>query len=170
MCKSLQALVVTVAVFGLIAASARLTVAQQADDNDAGMQILLSPSAVLSAHRVKVPPPLDVAGCWSGETEDDGARNGEGFIFFVQKGKKAVKGTNLGITIGTATTLGPITGKVTVRSFFLKAKEKKCDVSFVGQMPNQALVGSYSFKDCGSATMEGTFVYDFDPTGESCTP
>ena len=169
MCKSLQALVATVAVFGLIAASARLAVAQQADDNDAGMQILVSPSAVLSKHREKERP-LDVAGCWSGETEDDGSRNGEGFIFFVQKGKKAVKGTNLGITIGTATTLGPITGKVTVRSFFLKAKEKKCDVSFVGQMPNQALVGSYSFKDCGSATIEGTFVYDFDPTGESCTP
>src|SRR5271165_4661346 len=69
MCKSLQALVATVAVFGLIAASARLTVAQQADDNDAGMQILVSPSAVPSEHREKERP-LDVAGCWSGETED----------------------------------------------------------------------------------------------------
>ncbi|MGA6970618.1 MAG: hypothetical protein WBY93_03245 [Candidatus Binatus sp.] len=169
MCKSLQALVATVAVFGLIAASARLAIAQQADDNDAGMQIQVSPSADLSAHRVKESP-LDVAGCWSGETEDDGSRNGEGFIFFVQKGKRAVKGTNLGITIGSATTSGPITGKVTVTSFFLKTKEKKCKISFIGQMPNEALVGSYSFTNCGSATVEGTFVYDFDPTGESCTP
>jgi len=167
MCKSLPALVATVAVFGLIAASARLALAQQADDNDAGMQILVSPSAVLSAHRVKESP-LDVAGCWSGETEDNGSRNGEGFIFFVQKGKKAVKGTNFGITIGSATGLGPITGKVTITSFFLKAKFKKCEVSFIGQMPNEALVGSYSIKNCGSITIEGTFVYDFDPTGESC--
>jgi hypothetical protein len=37
-------------------------------------------------------------------------------------------------------------------------------------MPNEALVGSISFKNCGSPTVEGTFVYDFDPTGESCTP
>ena len=169
MCKSLQALVATVAVFGLIAASARLAVAQQADDNDAGMQILVSPSADLSPHRVKEAP-LDVAGCWSGETEDDGSRNGEGFIFFVQKGKKAVKGTNLGITIGSATASAPITGKVTVTSFFLKAKFKSCRVSFIGQMPNEALVGTYSFKNCGSMTIEGTFVYDFDPTGESCMP
>ena len=169
MCKSLQALIAAVAVLGLIAASARLAVAQQADDNDAGMQILVSPSADLSAHRIKESP-LDVAGCWSGETEDDGSRNGEGFIFFVQKGKKAVKGTNFGITIGTATGLAPITGKVTVKSFFLKAKFKKCKVSFVGQMPNEALVGSYSFKNCGSPLIEGTFIYDFDPTGESCMP
>src|SRR5271156_891352 len=169
MCKALKALVASVGVFGLIAASARLTVAQQADDNDAGMHILVSPSAVPSKHREKERP-LDVAGCWSGETEDDGSRNGEGFIFFVQKGKKAVKGTNLGITIGTATTSGPITGKITVTSFFLKVKEKRCEVSFVGQMPNEALVGSYSFKNCGSPLIEGTFIYDFDPTGESCMP
>ena len=169
MCKSLQALIAAVAVLGLIAASARLAIAQQADDDDAGMQILVSPSANLSAHRIKESP-LDVAGCWSGETEDDGSRNGEGFIFFVQKGEKAVKGTNFGITIGSATGLAPITGKVTVKSFFLKAKEKKCVVSFVGQMPNEALVGSYSIKNCGSITIEGTFVYDFDPTGESCGP
>ena len=169
MCKSLQALIAAVAVLGLIAASARLAIAQQADDDDAGMQILVSPSANLSAHRIKESP-LDVAGCWSGETEDDGSRNGEGFIFFVQKGEKAVKGTNFGITIGSATGLAPITGKVTVKSFFLKAKEKKCVVSFVGQMPNEALVGSYSIKNCGSITIEGTFVYDFDPTGESCMP
>ncbi|HXN12249.1 MAG TPA: hypothetical protein VN865_04035 [Candidatus Acidoferrales bacterium] len=62
MCKSLQALVATVAVFALIAASARLAVAQQADDNDAGMQILVSPSAVPSKHHIKLSP-LDVAGC-----------------------------------------------------------------------------------------------------------
>jgi hypothetical protein len=169
MCKSLQALVATVAVFGVIAASARLAVAQQADDNDAGMQILVSPSADLSAHRVKESP-LDVAGCWSGETEDDGSRNGEGFLFFVQKGKKAVKGTNFGITIGAASASGPVTGKVTITSFFLKAKDKNCKVSFIGQIPNEALVGSYSFKNCGSPTIEGTFIYDFDPTNESCTP
>jgi hypothetical protein len=131
------------------------------------MQIKVSPSADLSDHRVKESP-LDVAGCWSGELEDDGSRDGEGFLFFVQKGKKAVKGTTAGITIGSASASGPITGKVTVTSFFLKAKEKHCEISFVGQMPNEALVGSYSFKNCGSETIEGTFVYDFDPTGESC--
>ena len=169
MCKSLQALVATVAVFALIAASARLAVAQQADDNDAGMQILVSPSAVPSKHHIKLLP-LDVAGCWSGETEDSGTRTGEGFIFFAQKGNKAVKGTKVGVTNGTITIFGPIKGKVTATSFFLKAKGKKCNVSFVGQMPNEALVGSYSFKNCGSITMEGTFVYDFDPTGDSCTP
>src|SRR5271156_868960 len=169
MCKSLQALIAAVAVLGLTAASAGPPAAQQADDNDAGMQILVSPSADLSAHRIKESP-LDVAGCWSGETEDDGSRDGSGFIFFVQKGKKAVKGTNLGITFGSATTEGPITGKVTVTSFFLKVKEKRCEVSFVGQMPNEALVGSFSFKNCGSPLIEGTFIYDFDPTGESCMP
>ena len=169
MCKSLQALVATVAVFALIAASARLAVAQQADDNDAGMQILVSPSAVPSKHHIKLSP-LDVAGCWSGETEDSGTRTGEGFIFFAQKGNKAVKGTKVGVTNGTITIFGPIKGKVTATSFFLKAKEKKCVVSFVGQMPNEALVGSYSIKNCGSINLEGTFVYDFDPTGESCGP
>jgi hypothetical protein len=169
MCKALKALVASVGVFGLIAASARLAVAQQADDNDAGMQILVSPSTVPSKHRVKENP-LDVAGCWSGEIEDNGSRTGEGFLFFVQKGKKAVKGTDAGGMIGTTTFFGAVEGKVTVTSFFLKAKEKKCHVSFIGQMPNEALVGSFSFKNCGSPTTEGTFVYDFDPTGESCTP
>jgi ribosomal protein L27 len=169
MCKALKALVASVGVFGLIAASAPLAVAQQADDNDAGMQILVSPPAVPSKHHVRESP-LDVAGCWSGETEDNGSRTGSGFIFFVQKGNKAVKGTNLGVTNGATTVVGPIKGKVTIKSFFLKAKEKKCRVSFVGQMPNEALVGSYSFEDCGSITTEGTFVYDFDPTGESCGP
>ncbi|HSZ21650.1 MAG TPA: hypothetical protein VK782_00850, partial [Candidatus Sulfotelmatobacter sp.] len=71
MCKALQALVASVGVFGLIAASAPLAVAQQADDNDAGMQILVSPPAVPSKHHVRESP-LDVAGCWSGETEDNG--------------------------------------------------------------------------------------------------
>jgi hypothetical protein len=169
MCKSLQALVATLAVSGLIAASIRLAVAQQADDSEAGIQILVSPSAVLSPDRVKESP-LNVAGCWSGEIEDEGSRIGEGFLFFVQKGKKAVKGTGFGVTIGETTGLGPIKGKVTITSFFLKAKEKDCQVSFVGQMPNEALVGSFSFKNCGSLTPEGTFVYDFDPTGESCIP
>ena len=169
MCKALQALVASVAVFGLIAASARLAVAQQADENDAGMQILVSPSAVPSNRHIKLRP-LDVAGCWSGETEDNGSPTGDGFIFFVQKGNKAVKGTNVGVANATTTIFGPIKGKVTSTSFFLKAKGKKCNVSFVGQMPNEALVGNYSFKNCGSITLEGTFVYDFDPTGESCTP
>jgi ribosomal protein L27 len=169
MCKSLQALVATVAVFGLIAASVRLAVAQQADDSEAGIQILVSPSAVLPAHRIKESL-LDVAGCWSGEIDDDGSLAGEGFIFFVQKGKKAVKGTDVGGMIGATTFFGSIEGKVTVTSFFLKAKDRKCHVSFIGRMPNEALVGSFSFKNCGSPIPEGTFVYDFDPTGESCTP
>lgn len=38
--KALKALVASVGVFGLIAVSAPLADAQQADDNDAGMQIL----------------------------------------------------------------------------------------------------------------------------------
>jgi hypothetical protein len=169
MCKSLPALVAAVAVLGLIAASARPAVAQRADDHDAGMQILVSPSAAPSEPDMKTPP-LDVAGCWSGETDDSVNGPGDGFIFFVQKGKKAVKGTNVGVTVGTGTISGPITGKVTSTSFFLKEKIKKCKISIVGQMPNEALVGSYSFQNCGPITIEGTFAYDFDPTDETCTP
>ncbi len=155
-------------VFGLIAVTVHLAGAQQTDDNAAGMQVLVSPAAVPSQPDMKAPP-LDVAGCWSGETEDSVNGPGDGFIFFVQKGKKAVKGTNVAVTVGTTTIVGPITGKVTSTSFFLKAKAKKCKVSFVGQISSTDLVGTYSFQNCGPFTIEGTFDYGFDPTGDSCT-
>jgi hypothetical protein len=61
--------------------------------------------------------PLDVAGCWSGEIEDNGSRTGSGFLFFVPKGKKAVKGTDTGGMIGTASFLAPVEGKVRSRHF-----------------------------------------------------
>ena len=95
MCKALKALVASVAVFALIAAFARLAVAQQADDDAAGMQILVSPSTVPSKHHIRESP-LDVAGCWSGETEDNGSRTGSGFLFFVQKGKQSGQGDQPG--------------------------------------------------------------------------
>jgi hypothetical protein len=83
----------------LIAGLACLAYAQESNSEATGWTHpnFTSDPSTLPEPEVKTPP--DVAGCWSGDFEDTKVGEGTGFIFFVQDGKKLIKGSDVAFTV-----------------------------------------------------------------------
>jgi hypothetical protein len=153
-------------VTGLVAGSAGLARAQQADSQSDGWQVLPPQPAVAQPTKVA---PLDVAGCWSGSIDDDTTGTGSGFVFFNQKGKRLVHGTTIGLSFnGGPSKSHGITGTVNSQNFKL-IHPGHCKVLIRGTISSGDLVGSYGLsKHCLGQKFGGTFDYTFDDTGNSC--
>ncbi len=155
-------------VSGLIAGCADFARAQDATTETGGWQPL--PPGPAIAQPDKAAPPLQVAGCWSGEIDDDFTGVGSGFTFVVQKGKRIARGTLIGFSFsgGPSATHG-ITGTVNSRSYKLSLTRDGCSVRIRGTMSSGDLVGTYSLtKRCLGSKFAGTFDFAFDPSGTSC--
>lgn len=116
----------------------------------------------------KAAPPMDIAGCWSGSTEDAEFGAGTGALLFFQNKKKILKGSGAHLSIGGGIT-GPIKGKVNSTVFVASFHGKACKtVSFTGHMSSGSLVGTYILHKCLDVTSSGSFNYTFDATNDSC--
>jgi hypothetical protein len=113
---------VAVVCAGLLSAggigSARHAFAQDAAATDAGgWSAGGTGSADLESAEQSTPdakaPPLDIAGCWSGDVNDDGDGLGTAVLNFVQNGKKIQHGSGLDFEWPDASfAFGPIHGNV----------------------------------------------------------
>lgn len=167
----LSTIIGIVASAALIAGSACLAFAQDANSPALSWTHPNFTSDASNLPEPEVKTPLDVAGCWSGDFEDTKDGEGTGFLFFVQDGKKLVSGTEASFTLsGLGTGGGPLTGHVTNKSFVAHFNEKACHVTVRGRIVSGDLTGTYHIgKKClGKTAFKGTFDYTFDATGDSC--
>jgi hypothetical protein len=157
-------------VSGLIAASANLVRAQDGSPESLGWQPYTPEAAV--AQPALPPTPLALAGCWSGEVDDDRAGVGTGFVFIVQKGRKITRGTKIGISFpsGPSTSHG-IKGDVNSRRVLLHFQQFNCVVDARGKLASsEELTGSYHItKGCRlGGKFAGGFDFTFDAGGTTC--
>jgi hypothetical protein len=154
---------------GLIAASANPAHAQDESSQSEDWQPY-TPSVVSQPDK-KLPPPI-IAGCWSGDLDDDKLGAGTGFAFIVQHGKKLTKGTQIGISFpaGPSRTHG-IRGNVNSKGAIkLHLAQSGCVVNIHGKVVSDDVTGTYFLnKACRlGRKLVGTFDFTFDPTGTTC--
>lgn len=153
----------------LILVSARRLHSQETILESDGWQPF-TPSAVVTQPDKKAPP-LDVAGCWSGEVDDDKTGVGSGFVSFVQQGKKIKKDTVIGLSFnGGPSASHRIKGDVNSKRVKLHFEQASCVVDASARLPSEDLVGSYRItKGCRlGGKFTGTFDFTFDPSGSTC--
>jgi hypothetical protein len=152
---------------GLTAVAPLIAQAQEAVSEDQ-WQPVSPPWAIVQPD--KSAPPLELAGCWSGELDDDQFGTGFGFALVVQNRKKITKGT----IIGASFVSGPsgshgIKGHVNSKQFKLHLSRGGCNVNIRGTLASGDLVGTYRFtRRCVGDKLAGTFDFAFDPSGTSC--
>lgn len=118
----------------------------------------------------KAAPPPNLAGCWSGEMDDDRLGVGTGFVFVVQNKKKIARGTVVGLSFpdGPSASHG-ITGTVGAKSFKLRFQRSTCVIGIRGTFSSGDLVGTYQVtKRCLGRKLAGTFDFTSDPSGSTC--
>lgn len=131
----------------------------------------LTPRAVAPQPDKRTPPP-DVAGCWSGDLDDNVLGSGSGFAFIVQKGGKILKGTMIGVSFPAGPSAqhgikGSINNKGALK---LHLTQFSCTVDIHGKVVSDEVVGTfYLNKRCGlGRRLKGTFDFTFDAGGTSC--
>jgi hypothetical protein len=155
----------------LIAGSASL--ARSQDDESAQSEDWqpYTPNFAASQPDTKIPPP-NVAGCWSGDLDDNRLGAGTGYVFIVQHGTKLTKGTRLGFSFpaGPSRSHG-IRGRVNNKgSINFHLEQSACVVNIHGKVVSDDASGTYSVKKACRAggKLVGTFDFTFDPTGTTC--
>lgn len=115
-------------------------------------------------------PPLDLAGCWKGAYTDTKLGAGDGYIYFVQDGRKLTSDTMAFLEFGSFQDGGSLSGKTNSKRFHLKFHKKQCNVSFHGKIDDSGdVVGKYHLsKKCTGGVLKGTFDLSFDTASGDC--
>jgi hypothetical protein len=153
----------------IVAAAATSARAQDASTDASGWQTL--PPEAPVAQPDKKAPPLQLAGCWSGEIDDDTTGVGTGYAYIVQKGKRLKRGTHIGFRFnGGPDQSHAIKGSVNSRTFKLRFQRSTCVVSVHGTIaPSGDAIGSYRLtKRCLGQKYAGMFDFTYDPTNTTC--
>ncbi len=153
----------------LVAMAPNFAAAQSADSSGAWQS---SPGSEAPALKVI---PYDFSGCYSGETTDSVAgMGGTGFINFVQHKKHITKATIAGLTLANQSgAQGPVTGNVKGDTFKLQHVGHHCKVALMGATDStlNEITGTYQTgKKCLNDGIKhsGSFVYEYDSSGNSC--
>jgi hypothetical protein len=155
---------------GIIAVSASRARGQEKSIESQGWQPY-TPNFAASQPETTMPPP-NIAGCWSGDLDDDKLGPGTGFTFIVQQGKRLTKGTMIGISFpaGPSASHGITGGVNSTGTMNLHLEQSGCVVNVHGKVMSDQLTGTYSVnKACRlGRRLAGTFDFNFDPTGTTC--
>ena len=156
---------------GLIAASASLAHSQDDQTTQSEGWQPYTANFAPSQPDKKMPPP-NIAGCWSGDLDDNKLGSGTGFAFIVQHGTKLTKGTEIGISFpsGPSRTHG-ISGSINNKGTMnLHLEQSGCVVNIHGKVVSDDVSGTYTVnKACRlGRKLAGTFDFTFDPSGTTC--